>query len=556
MHRQNNFKTRTFQLEITRNVAHLVNKIIRKDPQDAYAKNPGPIPINGCSIQPKSLLKLRLLFVCLIQIGCLFAQKKNVTAFDPQKKFTVHQLQSDLNLLKLALEKTHPGLYTYNTKEQFEHRFDSIYKSIDKERTELQFFSPVSSLLASIGCGHTVGFLSKDYKKEIGEKTCRYFPFKVKVLGNRIYIFDNQSTDTTVAPGWEILELNGKSGVDVLNQIMPFIGSDGYNLSLKPHEVANKFMFDYAEFIEQPLWFRIKLKAPNDELVRFVTLPALSLDEMKRIRERRQRRVETPSPKTRPLQFQVTDEKVAILTISSFDKDDLAHCKQHFHRFIRHAFNSIKQTGVTDLIIDLRNNGGGDDNNGWFLYSFLTDSSFRYYDRVEVADNEKLSFLRHTNKPMLFWFFRRLVHKNEGASGRYLWKHGRYTRIHKPSANNFSGPVFILINGGCFSATTEFAAIAEHNKRAYFVGEETGGAYQGDNSGLEMILTLPNTHIRIRIPMMKYVSAVDNEHARGRGIMPIYKIMPTIEDLIQGKDPEKEFTLDLIQRKNCKACGR
>jgi C-terminal processing protease CtpA/Prc len=319
--------------------------------------------------------------------------------------------------------------------------------------------------------------------------------------------------------------------------------------------MMNGFLFYYSEFIGQPLWFRLKLKAPNDELPKFVSVPALTLKEIHRFSLRRTTRPSL-ALNTKPLQFQITDENVAILTIRSFDDRDFLHAKQHFHAFIRKSFESMKQHGVTDLVLDIRENGGGDDYNARFLYSYLTDSTFRYYDRVEIAGNTKISFLNHTNKPLLLRFFRFFVKPDPAASGRYLWVHSPLSQAHDPRSSTYTGSVFILINGESFSATSEFAAIASYHKRALFMGEETGGCYEGDNSGLEMILTLPHTHIRVRIPMMKYVLAVGSHTPAGRGIMPDYTILPSVKDLLDGIDTEKEFTLDLIRKKNCKGCGR
>jgi hypothetical protein len=496
-----------------------------------------------------------LISACILSACCTFAQERTSRDFNPQKKYPVSELQTDFRLLMTALEQSHPGLYSFNTKEETRHRFDSLYNSLRTEQTELQFYSTVSSALANIGCGHTAAFLSKKYRKEFEEKNCRYFPFQVKVQDHRLYILSNRSTDSSIVPGAEILELNGKPARDIERQILPYLTSDGHSETLKQYELTNGFMYYYAEFVGQPKWFQLRLRIPGDELDKLATVPALNLDDIHKINEKRNLSLQSV-PKTKPLHFRINSEKIAVLTIHSFDDDDISAARQHFRSFIRSAFDSIKQQGVNDLVIDIRNNGGGDDYNASYLYSFLTDTAFKYYDRVEVTSDKKLSFLRHTDKPLLFRLFRLFVKSDPDFPSRHLWTYSRALRVQQPNPASFRGEVFVLINGGSFSATSEFAALADFHKRAVFIGEETGGNYQGDNSGLELILTLPNTHIRVRIPQMKYVLAVDHARMAGRGIMPNYTILPGIKDFLTGKDPEEEFTLDLIQKKNCKACGR
>jgi hypothetical protein len=499
--------------------------------------------------------KTRLLaFLCFFAAACLTAQEKSGNTYNPKTPYTAEALQADIRILKKALQEAHPGLYNYNSKQQIDQRFDSVLCSIQNPQTELQFFSTVSRLVASIGCGHTACLLAKEYKKQFEEKACRYFPFKIKIFEKQAFIIRNLSTDSTLICGSEIVSINGQSIASILALLIPFIASDGYNLTLKYRDMEDNFMYYYSEFISQPLWFSLQIKSPGDDLLRSITLPALHLEEMQRISKKRKGYRDLRLPKEKPLQFELSSDNTAILSIHSFDGRDIGSAHQHYRSVLRQAFDTIKYRGVNDLIIDLRNNGGGDDDNGWFLYSFLTDSVFRYYDRVEVASGKRFSFLKHTNRPPCLNLFHLFVKKD--SAGRYIWTHGHYTQIHKPNELNYRGSVFILINGESFSATTEFAAVADFHKRAVFVGEETGGAYQGNNSGLEIMLTLPNSGVRVRIPIMKYVCAVGSNHKPGRGIMPDYTVIPSIDDILKGLDTEKEFTLDLIRRKHCKSCGK
>lgn len=76
----------------------------------------------------------------------------------------------------------------------------------------------------------------------------------------------------------------------------------------------------------------------------------------------------------------------------------------------------------------------------------------------------------------------------------------------------------------------------DHLGRAEFAGEETGGRYDGNNSGYMPTLTLPATGIRVFIPLMKYVVAVDDPPIRGRGVMPDYTIEPSLSDEMTGMD--------------------
>ena len=119
--------------------------------------------------------------------------------------------------------------------------------------------------------------------------------------------------------------------------------------------------------------------------------------------------------------------------------------------------------------------------------------------------------------------------------------------VQKPSENHFDRTVYILIDGGSFSAASEFCATADFYKRATFIGEETGGAAEGDTGGLDIGPTLPESHLHINIPTESFFSVVDKRNRR-RGIIPKHPITQTIDDLAKGRDTVLEFTRDLIRR--------
>jgi len=306
-----------------------------------------------------------------------FGQKES-TSFHPDKKYTPEELRKDFQVLRTALEEAHPGLYTYHSKAFMQNRFDSLYHSLNGELTATDFFAQISALVAEIGCGHTPCFLSKDFQLRFEEKTCRLFPFRVKLLNHKLFVLSNFSTDSSIVAGSELISVNGVPATDIINRILPHISSDGYNQTLKYHLLEKDFAFYYAELIDQPVWFRLMLVAPGQEIGAEHTLPALYLPQLKRIQEKRYGAGSNTLPKEKPLQFYVTSDRIAYLRISSFDGGDISKAHQHFKPFVRHVFDTLRTAGINDLVIDLRNNVGGDDDYGWYLYSFLTDSPSAY----------------------------------------------------------------------------------------------------------------------------------------------------------------------------------
>jgi hypothetical protein len=117
--------------------------------------------------------------------------------------------------------------------------------------------------------------------------------------------------------------------------------------------------------------------------------------------------------------------------------------------------------------------------------------------------------------------------------------------MQKPSENHFDGPVYVLIDGGGFSATPAFTVLADYYKRATFIGEETGGSGSG-GAGSDIGPTLPESHLHLSMSIESYFSVVDR-NPRRRGTLPKYPVTQTIGDLAKGRDTVLEFTRELIR---------
>jgi C-terminal processing protease CtpA/Prc len=114
-----------------------------------------------------------------------------------------------------------------------------------------------------------------------------------------------------------------------------------------------------------------------------------------------------------------------------------------------------------------------------------------------------------------------------------------------PGKHPFLGKVFVLIDGGSFSTTADFCAVTHHLKRASFIGEETGGGYYGNNSGMQTILTLPNSKARVRVPMYEYWNAVPGYDGKRRGTRPDHLVETKAANLLRGVDEQLELALKL-----------
>jgi len=152
------------------------------------------------------------------------------------------------------------------------------------------------------------------------------------------------------------------------------------------------------------------------------------------------------------------------------------------------------------------------------LISYLTNQPFAYYVSIQTT-TQKFAVKDHAQ-----------------------------LAIQQRHENNFKGPVYVLMNGKCVSGTSDFCGIAAKLPHIKFIGEETGGGYYGNTSGARKTLVFPHSGIKVNIPKWEYLNAVKPSKYKDRGVIPDYPVIPTINDIIQQRDVQMDFALQLAKK--------
>ena len=61
------------------------------------------------------------------------------------------------------------------------------------------------------------------------------------------------------------------------------------------------------------------------------------------------------------------------------------------------------------------------------------------------------------------------------------------------------------------------------------------------------MVTLPNTKVGLRVPLMTYYVAVSGYKAAAHGVIPDYPVSHTIDDLIAGRDKDMGLALQFAR---------
>lgn len=496
----------------------------------------------------KKIIIYSLVVICFLSANTLIAQQK--TTYNINKKYSVKELKADLATYKIQLEKVHTGLYVYHTKAEFDAYFQQLENSIIEPMTDIEFHRLTFPLNKLIANGHTRPIPSIGYMDGVLFEW-KILPFEVYVDEGNLYVLKNLSDEEGIKEGAIIHSINGENAMDIYESFADEMWRDGYNKTAPATDAYEIFNELYAWQKGLPTTFEMEILQPNGEHLS-LAIAGRTMKAMKATLKERYPNTKMDweeDPKVKALELAI-DRDIATMTIRSWSVDDYKDKGQKFKKFFKNAFEQIEKTRVEHLILDLRNNGGGDPIPTIELFAHLHPEPFTFYKAItsnigKIEDNELYG---------IDWFYRTMYKagfKKKGDKYEPNWLINLFgikgLKPSKPNKTIYTGKVYVLTNASCFSATGEMASILKSYNRGVFIGEEPGGNPNTNTSGLQAVMTLPNTGNRIVMPFFQWEMNTTFENT-GYGVKPDYPVRPSIQDMIDGRDVVMEFTLNLIHQ--------
>ena len=520
----------------------------------------------------KPLFRTFLFTAPVFFAGCASVEKHNAKRLKP---IAVLQLQEDINYVERNLNKLHPSTDLYITKEQLAFKFDSIRKVVNEPMTSNEFYRIISPVIAAVHQGHMSMIpmgerLTKEKQKRLkkaGDGPLSQFKFEWE--NEKLFVLKNNSHIKEIKEGTEVVAIKNQKPQEVYAKYKAGITSDGYNTTFLRKYFSKRFNPFLTEEIgiNDSLAFTLKYK--DSVFVKMISRKKKDKKENKPVSEKQEERLVTKDiikkrnknkrifgydEKTKEfsksLRFIGKDTTVAYLKINDF-------VDGRFNKAYKAIFDSIKKSGSKTLVIDLRDNPGGRMSEIVNLYSYLTNEDFVMTQPAIVTSKTSLwrlglfSRLPKLAYPIVGAFYPVYMgisyfKVKKGNDGKYYYNISS-SKKQKHNPNYFDGKIYVLINGGSFSASCLISSVLKANKEVTFVGEETGGDFNGTVAGIMPVLKLPNSEIQWRLGLMD-IRPINQTNIKGHGIYPDKEIIQTVEDKINGKDPEMEWVLKEIYK--------
>lgn len=452
------------------------------------------------------------------------------------ERFTPQQLHEDFQIAQKALEEGHGGIYRYRPKSEVDRHFAEAERQLDTPADALGFYRILQPAVASIACGHTTSLLPVALRDSLMKESL--LPLDVKVLNGRVFVFRDFARAGALA-GQEVLSINGVPTARILRTLTAAAHGDGNIATFRAIEIGRAFKQSLYTQLGMRGTFKVMLSNPKSGQRQTYALAGQTLEALQ---QASLQQYPQDQDSKRFLEYSFLDEgKIARLKVFNFNDEEE---DEDGVSLLENIFQALQAKGTQTLLIDMRDNGGGEDALGKLLFSYLVDTPFTYYDSLTVT-RAQYSFAKYTNPPLQPFSSRRISARPDGQFN-YL-RHPNLG-LQQPTLPTFRGRVFVLINGGSFSTTSEFLTQVHSHRRATFIGEESGGGYFGNTSGQRAVLTLPNTRVRLVVPLITFFENTQQPHAPDRGVLPDYPVQRTIDDYLAGRDPEWELALTLARK--------
>lgn len=434
---------------------------------------------------------------------------------------TAEQAREDFELAVAAVEAGLPDIAWFQSERDWRDAKQQARAALPGVNDGASLFRVLRPLLSQIGEGHLSlkrgpAMLAEDRQAQ------GLLPIDIHWTETGAWVAAAWGDAAGIPAGTRLLAIDGEPVERLLREMMAALGHDG-RIPTGPMREAGG-----AGYAKVRHWmrggaarFRLRLQDGTGRVSERVVagIPASV-------------RPPRPPPEESPLAtLEWLDERTAWVAVPSFSNRRYREAGSDYREVIRGIFEAVDARGARNLILDLRRNGGGSESNENYLFSFLVRDPLRKYAAVEARAATLSVADAHGRRYAVE------VYDEDELREQKRLRDGRLSRLNQPPEGLmshweprtpvFGGRLVVLAGGETFSGGAELASMLYHVRRGLFVGEEVGGAHAGNTSGYTWDVVLPNSGMRLHVPLLKFRFAW-NEPPLGRGVRPHCPVAPDL----------------------------
>ena len=429
---------------------------------------------------------------------------------EPEALISVADARADLDALYSGLEQAHFDLFAHRPKADYDRLYTELRDGITAPMPRAAAASLYQRLAAYGRVGHarldapTVAFVQHI------QAGGRILPVFVRVDDGRVMLTSTADAQGRFRAGTEVLTLNGEPAALWLDRLGSWVSAE------RPYMTHAQM----EETFPVLLWFAlgdadgigISGRGPDGAPVEG-RIPAVTLAG----HGANQAAWATPSPGTdfSAREFRVVEGAIAYLRPGAFQEHPAAATGEPgFVAFVDDAFTRAINAGATDMVIDLRNNPGGDNSFSDPMVAWFADRPFRFASsfRLRASPQTKAWYLTHPGDGSADDIGTRLAAAEAAQpdGARYAFE---LAWVAPRVGPRFNGRVHVLVNRHSYSNATSTAALIQDYGFGAILGEETADVPTTYASVLSF--DLPHTGFAVTFPKSRIVRPNGDERLIG-----------------------------------------
>lgn len=422
------------------------------------------------------------------------------------KQLTKEEVKQDFAFVRNTVLETPVAPFQFISKEQFLKESASIESELLKKKvvTTKDIYLAMQPLIVKLRDGHS----ELDGESLFNNSNYLVFPYEVNIYDKSLEIasakYDDQQLKENEVKGKNIAYINGFSKETILSVINKYTSGETEHTRLSLGQ--DYFNLYYNLFFSNSEKLELKLESKEKLAIDLHKKENVTLKEV------------LPSASSF-FSYKIYNSKYAVFTFNNF-----SYLKK-FKVFLEGMFKDLKDNNIENLIIDIRNNEGGNSALGVELLSYMSKEPFYLYNQVLCKSSElsKKQYAEDSSIP----------EKTKEAFMQTKKGEIIYTDLSKDLlypkdvSLQFKGKVYLLTSGKTFSSAADFASAFKYFKLGTIVGEQTGGMTV--SAGEVIGVSLPNSQLDLNITTSEFINvgAVKGERS---GVIPDIQVNPIDAD--------------------------
>jgi C-terminal processing protease CtpA/Prc len=441
------------------------------------------------------------------------------------------QAIEDIDYLVGNIESIHYEPFRNVTKKDFNDCAERIKSGFNEKVSRKDFSISIMEMLALLKDAHSNLGSFPDFIEYVKSKG-RIFPLKFGYKDGELIVFNPADANEFRANSdVKLVEIDDKPIDSYLERYRRYVSAESDYF--KDILIAARFRIYLWYFEGQRDSFKVKME---DEKDRWWTKVVYAVNIDTNIKKKKIK------AKDMFTYHFYKDDSVCFFRASSFysfneDMTINVTVRKKLIRILENLFTEMKKRCSSMLIIDLRNNGGGDPRYGEELLKRATSRAFKkpeMYIRNSRSARKAyiINALEKNRIPAFFHFENIFDFRLYGMKKENYEVQGEYwfvkSKVVEPVTGHWNGRLVLLVNGLTGSAAAGFASIVKDNHLGFIAGKETGGAATFYGGVIPIIL--PNSGLICNLSNVEFIRPGGFDD--GRGILPDLELDVTLDDKV------------------------